>query len=305
MLPHAEMRPQTQMVIMMMWTCKKNNHTSAVHSVYHRPYFLFCKSSGSDVISYLTTNFLLSSVQQWKTPGELRKPHHDLHAPGCFNTLSICSFTLHADLTPPPLPPKVGIYVFPLKNEMTVTPTLLNTFARVRFCAAQSPDELRGKRGRGGWPAEEVGRPAAPLPSHQDLQRDSCQTHLPAKILAQLRCMSSPLSCFKKKIHLHAVQLIVFLLCGPDPTTFPVQDSDRSADLIPPELPPKGIRRRQPISKVKNIIITWRRIYKSAALIAENWGRDSFALRNLQNVSAPAWKSLRWVSLSQPLNRVI
>uniref|UniRef100_H3CME8 Mitogen-activated protein kinase kinase kinase kinase n=1 Tax=Tetraodon nigroviridis TaxID=99883 RepID=H3CME8_TETNG len=33
-----------------------------------------------------------------------------------------------------------------------------------------------------------------------------------------------------------------------DPATFPVQDSDRSAALVPPELPPKGIRRRQPIT---------------------------------------------------------
>eukprot|EP00066_Takifugu_rubripes_P017756 XP_011607022.1 PREDICTED: mitogen-activated protein kinase kinase kinase kinase 5-like [Takifugu rubripes] len=34
-----------------------------------------------------------------------------------------------------------------------------------------------------------------------------------------------------------------------DPTTFPVQDSARSSELVPPELPPKGIRRRQPLSK--------------------------------------------------------
>lgn len=34
-----------------------------------------------------------------------------------------------------------------------------------------------------------------------------------------------------------------------DPTSFPVQRIDNQADLLPPELPPKGIRRRQPPSK--------------------------------------------------------
>lgn len=43
---------------------------------------------------------------------------------------------------------------------------------------------------------------------------------------------------------------IILLLCEPDPATFPVQDSDRSADLVPPELPPKGFRRRKLLSKV-------------------------------------------------------
>uniref|UniRef100_H3CM25 Mitogen-activated protein kinase kinase kinase kinase n=1 Tax=Tetraodon nigroviridis TaxID=99883 RepID=H3CM25_TETNG len=39
-----------------------------------------------------------------------------------------------------------------------------------------------------------------------------------------------------------------------DPATFPVQDSDRSAALVPPELPPKGIRRRQPMSKAQSSV---------------------------------------------------
>lgn len=69
---------------------------------------------------------------------------------------------------------------------------------------------------------------------------------------------------------------------------FPVQDSD----LVPPQLPPKGIRRRQPISKVKNVIITLRLIYKSSMFTPdESLMIDEgalFALRNMQNVSAPA-----------------
>lgn len=48
-----------------------------------------------------------------------------------------------------------------------------------------------------------------------------------------------------------SINNIIFLLCDPDPATFPVQDSDRSADLVPPELPPKGIRRRKQASKVR------------------------------------------------------
>lgn len=40
-------------------------------------------------------------------------------------------------------------------------------------------------------------------------------------------------------------------VCDPDPASFPVQGNDNLADLVPPELPPKGIRRWQPPSKVE------------------------------------------------------
>lgn len=51
-----------------------------------------------------------------------------------------------------------------------------------------------------------------------------------------------------KKAHLLMYMLCV-CMCDPDPTSLPRHDTP--ADLIPPELPPKGIRRRQPPSKVE------------------------------------------------------
>lgn len=123
MFPHAEMRPQTQMVIMMMWICKKKiTHICTSLNIYHiSSSGSYSKYRCSDVIHYLTTTFLSSSVRQWKTPGEPQKPHCDVHAPGCFNTLSVHSFIVPAAQTPPPLPPKVGIYASSPKNKITHT----------------------------------------------------------------------------------------------------------------------------------------------------------------------------------------
>lgn len=83
----------------------------------------------------------------------------------------------------------------PKNNKTTVTPAVLKKCVCLCVCvclcygAAQTPDQLRGKRGRRGRAAEEAQRPAGALPSHQDLQRDSCQTHLPAENLKELRCI--------------------------------------------------------------------------------------------------------------------
>lgn len=41
------------------------------------------------------------------------------------------------------------------------------------------------------------------------------------------------------------------VFCEPDPASLPVQFNENPADLLPPELPPKGIRRRQPAVKVR------------------------------------------------------
>lgn len=43
----------------------------------------------------------------------------------------------------------------------------------------------------------------------------------------------------------------------PDPASFSPRLNDNPADLLPPELPPKGIRRRQPPSKVKLFIFSF------------------------------------------------
>lgn len=58
----------------------------------------------------------------------------------------------------------------------------------------------------------------------------------------------------KKAVHICSVNHDSFTdasvcLCDPDPSSLP--HHDRMADLIPPQLPPKGIRRRQPPSKVE------------------------------------------------------
>lgn len=53
----------------------------------------------------------------------------------------------------------------------------------------------------------------------------------------------------------HTVSSRVFMcVCDPDPMSLPVQLNENPADLVPPELPPKGIRRRQTPSKVGQMI---------------------------------------------------
>ncbi len=58
--------------------------------------------------------------------------------------------------------------------------------------------------------------------------------------------------------------IVCLCVCDPDPASFPVQLNDNPADL-PPELPPKGIRRRQPPTKVEKkifflVLYLWHRV---------------------------------------------
>lgn len=258
MFPHAEMRPQTQMVIMMMWICKKKiTHICTSLNIYHiSSSGSYSKYRCSDVIHYLTMTFLLSSVRQWKTPGEPQKPHCDVHAPGCFNTLSVHSFIVPAAQTPPPLPPKVGIYASSPKNKIT------HTYGFKYVCTYSAQPKVRTSSEESVAGEDDRLRKSGGLQAPSPLLRTSSETRVRPAFHPRSSRNSGAFPHLYTQLFLkenefpRSMNNIIFLLCDLDPATFPVQDSDRSADLVPPELPPKGIRRRKPISKVKNIIKT-------------------------------------------------
>ena len=106
--------------------------------------------------------------------------------------------------------------------------------------------------------------------------------------------------------------LVVF--CDPDPASLPVQFNENPADLLPPELPPKGLRRRQPAVKVR----IGREIYSEAKGVARLSISSStvhilprhsdhelfcFVLRTLRTVRAPSWRNLPWVFFNSSSTR--
>lgn len=143
------------------------------------------------------------------------------------------------------------------------------------FCAAQTTNQLRGKHGGRRRSNKKADLSVRPHPAHKDVQRDARPAHTTTTNYTTLRWASNVLQCFCtshllsqlscgskmliSKHILYDVQIIspfsyysvCVCVCVPDPASLPLQFNEPPPDLLPPELPPKGIRRRQPTTKVR------------------------------------------------------
>lgn len=142
------------------------------------------------------------------------------------------------------------------KSKRTLAPTVLNAVC-LHGCVPAQPKVRTSSEESVAGEEERLRKPAG-LQAPSPLIRTSSETRVRPTFHPRSSRNSGAFTYHyaQENSFPRSVNDILSLLCDPDPATFPVQDSDRAAELVPPELPPKGLRRRQPIAKVKNILVT-------------------------------------------------